>query len=213
MAMLNEKVKKDVKKILGDLSGPVKLVFFKENLNCETCESAEKLAKELSDLSAQLSLEIYDRLINEDKAKEYKVDKSPALVLEGPAGARVRFFGLASGFEFASLLEGLKDVASGKTDLSKKAKVKLAALSKDVHIQVFVTPSCPYCPGAVRTAHKLATEYPQITGDMVEAQEFPDLSQKYGLCGVPMIIINDKVGFTGSLPDTDFADAILKAVA
>ena len=37
-------------------------------------------------------------------------------------------------------------------------KEKLKELSRPVHIQVFVTLTCPYCPRAVRTAHQMAVE-------------------------------------------------------
>ena len=45
-------------------------------------------------------------------------------------------------------------------------------MSKPVHIQVFVTLTCPYCPMAVQLAHEMAMESPLITSDMVEATEF-----------------------------------------
>ena len=51
----------------------------------------------------------------------------------------------------------------------------MRGLGRPVHIQVFVTPTCPYCPQAVRLAHQFALESDQIRGDMIEATEFPEL--------------------------------------
>jgi glutaredoxin-like protein len=125
----------------------------------------------------------------------------------------VRFFGIPGGYEFASFLESLKDGATGHAGIAPETREKLALVSSPVHIQVFVTPSCPYCTQAVRTAHKLAVEFSNITADMVEVEEFAEMADRYGVSSVPKVVINDKVEFTGALSEPYFAQAILKAVA
>lgn len=44
-------------------------------------------------------------------------------------------------------------------------------------------------------------ESDQITGDMVEAMEFPHLSQRYGVMGVPKTIANGMSVAEGALPE------------
>jgi predicted DsbA family dithiol-disulfide isomerase len=51
-----------------------------------------------------------------------------------------------------------------------------------------------------------------VTADVIEANEFPDLSRRYGVSGVPKVIINDKVEFTGAVPEPHFVAAIQQAV-
>ncbi len=213
MELLNEEVRSEIKRRLEFLPSEVKLVFFKQNLDCPTCEVVESLLQELASLSSHLRLEIHNRLTEAERAKEYGIDKAPALILEGPAGNRVRFYGLPGGYEFASLLEAINDISVGHADLSNETKKSLSTLKTPIHIQVFVTPHCPYCPSAVRTAHKLATSFPGITADMVEAEEFPELSMKFGVSGVPKIIINEKSGFDGARPESAFVSAILESVS
>jgi predicted DsbA family dithiol-disulfide isomerase len=58
----------------------------------------------------------------------------------------------------------------------------------------------------------MAIEFPNITADVIEANEFPELSQRYGVSGVPMTIINDKVEFTGAVPEPYFLAAIRQAM-
>jgi predicted DsbA family dithiol-disulfide isomerase len=53
-------------------------------------------------------------------------------------------------------------------------------------------------------AHQLAVESPRVTADVIEAQEFPDLARRYGVRGVPKIVINDEVEFVGALPEADY---------
>ena len=61
-------------------------------------------------------------------------------------------------------------------------------------------------------AHQMAVEFEQVTADVIEANEFPDLSRRYGVSGVPKVIINDKVEFTGAVPEPHFVAAIQQAV-
>ena len=40
-----------------------------------------------------------------------------------------------------------------------------------------------------------------VTADMVEAQEFPQLSNKYQVYGVPRTVINETVHIEGAVPE------------
>jgi len=84
-------------------------------------------------------------------------------------------------------------------------------LTKEVNIQVFVTPTCPYCPMAVRLAHQMALESPLITASMIEASEFPELSQKYDVMGVPKSIFNETITLEGAVPEEVYLEQVLKA--
>lgn len=44
---------------------------------------------------------------------------------------------------------------------------------------------------------------------MVEASEFPQLSYKYNVMGVPRTIANEKLAAEGMLPETPFLERIL----
>ncbi|MCK4297783.1 MAG: thioredoxin family protein [Candidatus Marinimicrobia bacterium] len=84
----------------------------------------------------------------------------------------------------------------------------IESIDKLIHIQVFVTPKCPYCPSAVRTAHRLALANKNITADMVEATEFPYLSQKYSVRGVQKSVINENWSLEGAVPEQMFVEKI-----
>lgn len=213
MAYLEGDTKEAVRRKLAELAGEVRMVFFKDDLTCNTCSDEEELLREISGLSDKIRLDIYDRLTDPDQALLYGVTTSPTLVISGPAGSRVRFLGIPAGYEFVSLLESLKDGARGKSDLTLETREKLSGLSSDVHIQVFVTPTCPYCPQAVINAHKLAVEYPRVRADMVEATEFPELAEQYGVSGVPKTVVNGSVGFVGAQPEAVLAEAVLQALS
>jgi glutaredoxin-like protein len=132
-----------------EVKSQVKVVYFTQHASklavpsqeCLYCKETRELLEEVSALSDQIQLETHDFVAEGELAAQYGVDKIPAAVLTGAAKGKVRFFGIPSGYEFASLIEGIADVSKGTTDLSAATKAQLAKLEKDVHIQVFVTPT------------------------------------------------------------------------
>ncbi len=211
---LNEEDKEFVNNELQDLQKAVKLVLFTQQFECQYCRETRELLEELVALSEQLSLAVYNLETDKDMAAQYEVDKIPAIVLVDESGqdTRIRFFGIPSGYEFTSLLEDIMDISKSQHGFTKDQLSKIKNIDKDVHLQVFVTPTCPYCPSAVRTAHRLTMANKNITADMVEATEFPQLAQKYSVRGVPRTIINEKHSLEGSVPDEMVIDKIIKSL-
>ena len=62
-------------------------------------------------------------------------------------------------------------------------------------------------------AHHLAIASDNVTADMVEAIEFPHLSQKYNVMGVPRSVINETVHQEGAAPEPMFLERLKEAVS
>jgi glutaredoxin-like protein len=180
---------------------------------CESCPDTEALLAEVAALSGRIVLRVHDLDAEPDLARELGIERVPAIVLRGAARGRVRFLGIPAGYEFATLLGDLADVAAGSTDLAIESKRALQALARDVHVRVFVTPTCPWCPGAARLAHQLAIESPRVTADVVEVSEFPDLGRRYRVQGVPLILVGEDVRLVGAQPEAVLVDAVVRAAA
>jgi len=212
-------LKEDQKRIVQDLfekqlRGEVRVVVFtRESKECEYCSDTKELLTDISELSPKIKLEIHDLDAERELAQQLGVDKAPATVLISPKGSKLYFFGIPSGYEFKSLLEDLIDVSTNSTRLSESTKSKVKSIAKPVSIKVFVTPMCPYCPSAVRTAHQFSLENPMIRAEMIEAMEFSDMAQKYSVMAVPKIVVNDSVEFEGAVPENLFAERILSALS
>jgi glutaredoxin-like protein len=124
----------------------------------------------------------------------------------------IYYYGMPTGYEFGSLIEDIISVSSSESGLLPKSRDAIKKIDKDVDIKVFVTPSCPYCPKAVLTAHRLALENPKIKASMIEATEFMELSEKYGVMGVPKVVINGSTSFEGAIPEEAFIAYIQRAI-
>ncbi len=212
MLALSEKDQQLIAERLKGRRCPVRLIHFTQELECELCRETLQLLKELAGLSDKLSLEIYNFQLDKEKVAQYRIDKVPATVVEGVKDYGIRFFGLPAGYEFAALLEDILQVSQGTSGLSPETVEKLHKLTEPLHLEVFVTPTCPYCPAAVRLAHQMAIESDLVTADMVEATEYPDLVRRYAVQGVPKTVINESVWIEGSLPEPEYIDQIVEGV-
>jgi len=212
--MLKDADKKEIQNRLNDMKGPVRLVFFTQQLagTCQYCSETEHLLKEVAELSEHLTLDVTNFVTDKEKVESYKIDKILATVIKSSKDHGIRFYGIPTGYEFASFLEAIINVSSEVTGLSDKMKGQLKSLKKPVHIQVFVTPTCPYCTQAALIAYQLAIENENITADVVEISEFPHLVQKYNVMGVPKVVINENHVFEGALPEHLFIEHVLNSV-
>src|SRR6516225_7874043 len=150
MAFLSPETQTEIKKIFEELAGDVRLMFFTQRdspliipgEDCPTCKDTRTLLEEVVALSEKLHLEIHEVSANGEIAREYGIDRVPALIMtaDGVKG-KVRYFGLPSGYEFSVLLGSLVDVSKAESDLSEDTMKVLDTLDKDLHFQVFVTPT------------------------------------------------------------------------
>ena len=63
-------------------------------------------------------------------------------------------------------------------------------------------------------AHQLALESPMIEAEMVEAMEFPELSDEFGVSGVPHTAINGNDGSViGAVPEEHLLAEIQRSLA
>ncbi len=215
MALLRDEDRKVLEDEFKALKEPVTLVVFTQEMECQYCRETRMIAEEVAGLSDKISVEVYDFIQDKAKADEYQVDKIPAMVMLRGGEAKdygIRYYGIPSGYEFSSLIQDILMVSSGESGLSAQVKQQVAGLTTPLHLQVFVTPTCPYCPQAVHLAHQLALESEFIRADMVEAIEFPHLSMKYQVQGVPRTVINDNFHLEGAAPEAMLWGKVMEAV-
>ncbi|MCL5101854.1 MAG: thioredoxin family protein [Candidatus Marsarchaeota archaeon] len=211
MAMLNDGDRKVLKETLEkDMQGDVSIIYFTDSRErCEYCDVNMEILKELSALDSRIKLTVYDINKNAKEAKLLGVDAAPSTVIGGKRIYGIIYKGIPAGHEFSSLVGDVIDASRNSTSLSEKTKKALSGINKHVDIKVFVTPTCPWCPKAVRIAHQFAIESKFIRSSMIEASEFMELAQKYSVMGVPKIVIDDKYSFEGAQPEEVFLNYVM----
>jgi glutaredoxin-like protein len=212
MGMFSEKDRERLAGILKTLTNDVRIEMFTQEFECDNCKMTRELLEEISKISDKILLEEHYFEKEADLAKKYGVDKIPATILIGDRDYGIRFYGVPAGYEFTTLIGDIINISHRDPGLTEEVLAELSKIDRPVHIQIIISPTCPYCASAVSTAHRFAMVNDFITADMIESVEFPHLVVKYDVKGVPKIIINEQPILVGSPPEIEFAQLILKAI-
>ena len=217
--LLNEQVISQISQSFEQMKEPVQILFFGSQDNCEYCTDTRQLLEEVASIDEKVSLCFYDIKENADMAAKFNVERVPAIVIAAKDGDQVTDFGIQysgipAGHEFGTLINDIVLVSGRDSGLSAEAREYLKNLDKPLHLQVFVTPTCPHCPRAVLLAHQMAMENPaMIRAEGVEATEFPELANQFNVRGVPQTVINAGMGtVVGARPEKNLLAEIMRAV-
>ncbi|MDE3103012.1 MAG: thioredoxin family protein [Chloroflexota bacterium] len=212
MAIVSDDLKAQLRERLGkSLTEPVVLTLHTARGDgllvlpdgeCETCGLSREIADALVEAAGgRVTLAVVDG----------QVPDVPVLEVARPGDtARIVFRGLPAGYEFSTLLDAVERVSTGRSELSPETVSALSALTTDIDLQVFVTPTCPYCPSAASMANRLALASPRVHASTVAANEFPELSDRFGVRGVPHTVVNSSGSFVGALPEAAFLGEVLR---
>jgi len=206
--VLSDTQKEIIKKQFEKLDNDVELIVFTQETECQFCRETRELIVDLGTLSPRLKTKVYDFVKNEEEGRKYNIKKIPAFAIIGKSDYGIRYYGVPAGYEFPVIVDDIIDVSRGTTSLPDGIRKKLAEIKKPVHIQVFVSPTCPFCPRAARIAHQFAIENEFIKSDVIEMTEFPYLVQRYSVMSVPHIVINENTSFIGAQPPEIFIEQI-----
>lgn len=208
--LLDKDLQKQVKKMLEPMKDKITIVLFTKSSDCESCEPTFQIINEVAELSEKIKVKVFDLDTDITEVAQYTIEMAPSFVIldKEDQYKGVKFNGVPAGHEFNSFLSALLEMSGYKSEISADFAARVAKIDKPVNIKVFVTMSCPHCPGAVQKAHKLAMMNKNVVGEMIEAQTFYELSEKYNVSGVPKIVINDTIELVGNQPIETFLSSI-----
>lgn len=222
MSILDEQTRTQVEALFQPIIKPVEIAVYtagsglvvpgrdEPGLEKDTLELLEEVA------ALHPMITVKAGKVSDPDVQGLNLTHTPAILFREGGSDRhnLRFLGMPAGYEFTTLLEVLVMLGTGDSGLKPGLKADLAKVNTPVHMQAFVTPGCPYCPRAVVTSYRFALENPNILAEGVEASEFPILSGKYRIQGVPDTVIHagDKTErVLGGQPEHVFLQGVLKA--
>jgi alkyl hydroperoxide reductase subunit AhpF len=148
MSLLAPAEQDKLREWFGEMTGPVRLLFFTQTIDCEPCAQTKRILDELPPLSDRIALEEVNFVLEKDHASRYAIDRVPAIALLGANGdgvaskdSRIRFLGTPAGHEFMSLIQAILLVGGASSQLSDQNRARIAAVDKPVTMQVFSTPT------------------------------------------------------------------------
>lgn len=208
-ALLKEKMTEKVELDLFIKKNSKILIPGKPAEECPYCDAIVEMFEELSVISDKIGYTVHEIGNETEKDASAGVEHVPAIVFNGRKKGRMVFYGIPSGYEFASLLEVLGAVSSGDNPVFTPEMVSwLEGLEKELDFKVFVTPTCPYCPAAAVSALLAAKLNKKISAEVYEVSEFSEVGRKYHVEGVPKTVINDKIEIVGGYPENTLREKI-----
>ena len=143
MAIFRPEDEARVRELLGGLERPVELLVAHgpeetplpgPARDIDFAAETDRVVRELADLSPSLSVRV------EDEPPGFERYPAVAVLPEGK-DAGVRYYGLPWGYELGSLIGAVREAGRAESSLSAESLERLAALDRDVSIDVFVTPT------------------------------------------------------------------------
>ncbi|WP_461210670.1 FAD-dependent oxidoreductase [Desulfocurvus sp. DL9XJH121] len=201
--LLPEDSREHLRTAFAEMPAPVTVeVFTREGDNDPYNEAVTKFLKDVDRLGEKIT--VNHNGLDGDKAKAYGVDRSPTLLVE-PDRFRLRYTGAPLGEEARVFIEILLLASQGKSGLSEASRGFLAELDEPRDVRVFISPTCPYCPGQVSLAMRAALERPDlVSAECVETGENQDLAEKFDARSVPLTVTNGTFRQNGLLPEERF---------
>jgi alkyl hydroperoxide reductase subunit AhpF len=144
MSLISAADQERLRESFAEMERPVRLLFFTQALDCETCLQTRQILDELPPLSDKITIEDVNFVLDGDRAREYGIDRVPSVALAyedagSTKDSRIRFVGTPAGYEFLSLVQAILLVGGRESILSADNRARVAAVAQPFTIQVFTT--------------------------------------------------------------------------
>lgn len=145
MALISSADQERLRRSFAGMARPVRLLFFTQTLDCETCLQTRQILDELPPLSDKITIEEVNFVLDGDRVKAFGIERVPAVAVAYEDGgaikdSRIRFVGTPAGYEFVSLVQAILLVGGRESILSADNRARVIAVVQPVRIQVFTTP-------------------------------------------------------------------------
>ncbi len=207
-SLIDENLRENLKKILDRLTETITVKAVVDMDSEKGKEMAGFLAV-ITSLSSRLEFEAYGP--EEDGAAELGREYLPAAGLyKGGRYSGIAFHGVPGGQEINSFVLAICNLAGAGKDISRWTKRKIEKLDVKVNIKICVSLACHHCPKAVAACQQMAVLNEGIEAEMIDANLFPSLVEKYKIERVPLTILNDRETVPGVKTVEEMVDIVKK---
>jgi alkyl hydroperoxide reductase subunit AhpF len=146
MSLLSPADQQRLREAFAAMTRQVRLLFFTQTLDCETCPQTRQILDELPALTDKVIIEEVNFVLEGERVKEYGIDRVPAVAIaydiDGTVkDSRIRFLGTPSGYEFISLVHAILLAGGGESILTPENRIRVAATTNAITMHVFTTPT------------------------------------------------------------------------
>ena len=198
--MLDKNILEQLTTVFGKLENEVELVYSKSS------HADQKDLVELLEQVASTSTNITVRPTLNDHVAPFpqfhiEYDKKPN---------GINFKGIPNGHEFTSLIVAILN-SDGKGKMPDAlVSQRIKRLKGPVEIRTFISLTCENCPDVVQILNQMAIIHGNFKHTMIDGAYTQDEIQKLNIQGVPSVMVNDKLTYSGRLNVIDLLTALEK---
>jgi glutaredoxin len=133
----------------------------------------------------------------------------PCLTIAHRGVGRIHYQALPHGPEGRPFVEAVLGPTRNGPDPSESWVERLAALERPAELLVFVGATCPHCPGAVRSANRLALASALVTVSIADVEVHAKLAERFNVRAVPLTILDGSLAVSGAVRPAELVDKIL----
>lgn len=167
---------------------------------------------ELAEINDKIKLSLVESKVGSKTLSGVDIRTNPSVTIGEDKGYKIIFSGTPLGYEASQIVETIVMVSTGNHEFDEEIAREITLIEKPVNIKVFVTPTCPYCPASAYLANRIAVaSNGKVVSEIIEANENPELAERWGIVSVPTQIINDSEGSktVGIQDELEFVNQVL----
>jgi len=198
----------ELTKFFTGMRDPVELFLFTDPAtHVPYNDFLERLCRELAEIAPKLAITAHP--VDSEQARARGVDFSPTLLV-APDRYDIRYLGAPVGEESRTLVEIIMRASTGQSGLGEASRQRLKDLEEKRQVKIFVSPTCPYCPGQVGNAFRCAIERPDLVAAVcVDSTQHAALAEQYRVGSVPQTVINDTLTDLGFMAEERFVTELV----
>jgi alkyl hydroperoxide reductase subunit AhpF len=146
MSLLSPADQQRLRESFAEMTRRVRLLFFTQTLDCETCLQTRQILDELPALTDNVIIEEVNFVLDKERVQEYGIDRVPAVAIAydidgAVTDSRIRFLGTPSGYEFISLVHAILLAGGRESILTPENRIRVAGTTTPITMHVFTTPT------------------------------------------------------------------------
>ncbi len=178
------------------------------DLTCHPASIETPFALQLTALVSKIERE-GNGAITVLKGKGDGILDRPGLNLGFRGQTYITYLALPEGPEAQPFFEALIDIGKGATGSDSDLARQISEIGRPAELLVFIASTCPHCPGAVRTANRVAILGTKVTTSIIDVQQFPELGERFSVKSVPMTVLDGGLSLTGVVKAEELVEHIL----
>jgi thioredoxin reductase (NADPH) len=207
MGIIDERIKNSLKESFAILNEKVNIKV----LLPETKDQFYDYAKEIFEVLPELSDKISVQFISKSDMPSNIIDddvRCPIIIFDDKKLDAI-FVGTPIGEEAHTLVNAILVISGSKQFLSEKDISLIKDIKKETIVEVYVSPTCPYCPQQAIIAINASMVNKNIKTRIVEIFENKDIAQKKAIRSVPVTFVDKEQVAVGLQSNEEFVLSLI----